>query len=734
MLTTFTLDDLPSLRHPVDVRTGQDDVGELVSLADIAKLGRVSRPAVSNWRRRYEDFPQPVQETGARSLFRLAEVEHWMRRHGKRFVVPSVEQRLWSAFNAVRGDVLPEDAAQAGMVLLGLSVLADRLGRTERKPLEHALWEADGEGLTELLRRLAYQASHCGLVDPAVVEVDADRIRAFLPFLQAIYGFAGEYGDGEVFEALMAAFIRDQQGKGRGEFVTPPALARLMISLAEPISGTVYDPACGVGGLLFAAYRAAGSAAKVRLVGQETHASAWGMAKLRMLVHDIHAEIVLGDTLAGDADLDIRADVVLADPPLGMHWRPEKSHDVHRWPVGAPPPGRADLAWLQHSISRLRPTGLAFHVTAHGPLFRAGAEAEIRRRLIASGCVHAIIALPPGTYANTAIPVALWIVGQAGSSDADGVFLLDASRLGHRVGGRTELTDTEINMIVERYRRWQSGDATEDACTGSLRHATVTVARLLEENGNLLPAHWLHDPPNGPGPNLSKITVAEKSLRSTLDALTAAGQLQVSATLSLANNAAPRVTVRDMVERRLLTLIRTRRVDPDLIGSGNTPLIRGRDLGDDWSVTPSGQIDPGLLDYQPTLSQAGDVLVDAVRARTAVDQTGGAVVAAPLYILRSSTPTAHPLVTAALIASALRQRHETDGVAPRGLIHALELPLLDAETTQWLAAVLQTLIDRRRLALTAAQAAEDLTDGIIAAFGSGYLHVQNLRAMTGKRP
>ena len=93
-----------------------NDTDALVSLADFAEMARVSRPAVSNWRRRYPDFPSPVAETGATSLFRLGDLMAWMAEHGKQLDVRSVDQLVWSALNPARGTVLPEEAAQAGMI------------------------------------------------------------------------------------------------------------------------------------------------------------------------------------------------------------------------------------------------------------------------------------------------------------------------------------------------------------------------------------------------------------------------------------------------------------------------------------------------------------------------------------------------------------------------------------------------------------------------------------------
>src|SRR5262245_62234340 len=266
------------------MRIGPEDNNALVSLTDVAKMGRVSRPAVSNWRRRYEDFPQPVRETGATSLFRLAEVERWMRRHGKRFVVPTIDQQVWSAFGIVRGAVLPEDAAQSAMLLLGLDVLADRLHASGRTALDEALREASSERLVDALQRLAHRAVWSGLLDEPLADLDLESFRASLPFLRSVQALATEHGSGRVFEALVAMLTRSS---GKVEFGTPPAVAQLMTSLADPISGTVYDPACGRGGLLYTAYRRADQSAGVRLVGRELNRAAGQTARLRLLVHGI---------------------------------------------------------------------------------------------------------------------------------------------------------------------------------------------------------------------------------------------------------------------------------------------------------------------------------------------------------------------------------------------------------------------------------------------------------------
>src|SRR5690606_27875082 len=80
-----------------------------VAASDIARLAHVGRAAVSNWRRRYDDFPQPVGGTASSPLFRLVEVEAWLARHGKAFRV-TPEERLWQRLRATVDDLRLGDA------------------------------------------------------------------------------------------------------------------------------------------------------------------------------------------------------------------------------------------------------------------------------------------------------------------------------------------------------------------------------------------------------------------------------------------------------------------------------------------------------------------------------------------------------------------------------------------------------------------------------------------------
>ncbi|MBN6041723.1 N-6 DNA methylase [Amycolatopsis sp. 195334CR] len=162
-----------------------------VTAGDIARLVDVGRAAVSNWRRRYDDFPRPVGGTASSPLFSLAEVEDWLRRNGKRFEVSRAE-RVWQRLRAAADD-------------LGLGELVADTGAA----LENGAFHADEQ------------------LDGAVAELGAR----------------------EVFEFL---YERYQEVHVRRLPVTPGPIAELMARLAGRVD-TVFDPACGTGALLLAA-------------------------------------------------------------------------------------------------------------------------------------------------------------------------------------------------------------------------------------------------------------------------------------------------------------------------------------------------------------------------------------------------------------------------------------------------------------------------------------------------
>jgi type I restriction-modification system DNA methylase subunit/predicted DNA-binding transcriptional regulator AlpA len=701
------------------VETGTSDDDALVSLADVAEMAGVTRPAVSNWRRRnQEDFPAPVAETGATSLFRLGDVRQWMARHGKRLDVRSVDQLVWSALNPARGVVLPEEAAQAGMILLGYLALAQRIDADMPSTLSAAIADKDTQALSRLLRRLDEHALRLDLSPLFPPRNQPSWSPDSRVFLGQVIALAMEHGTGSTFEALVAAAGRGS--RGQGEHTTPVGVTQLITSLAAPIGGVVIDPACGYGTLLLAASQEA--VGPLTLVGQDINFEAHHIARLRMFVHGQPASIVHGDTLkVGATPTDMAgADLVVADLPVGMSWYPERA-DGERMSYGFPPSVSADMAWLQDGISRLGSAGFAIFVLGHGSTVRGGTEAAIRCRLIESRCVHAVVALPPALYPTTSIPAALWIVskprrpseGPLGGGD---VLLIDASRLGSRRPGRTELTDSDIAAVVRCFRAWR--DRGEISHETGVRAAAVSVASLLAGGGNLNPARWIQDLPNDPDQQLKRMANAERDLR------------MASAALSHARFTVPSLEAVLVGEKQeaswpvrkitdLATIIRTQRIHPDLVGTGATPLIRPSDVDPGMPITPSSRINPALVKGSVEVTKPGDVvvMVDGPKPRAAVDHHGGAVVLGPLCVVRPRPDSVNPVVLAALITS-IAPKYDIGTVIGHVDLAALEIPCPDPDTDRRLGRTLEVLGDQRREALAAVKAIDELRAALVTGLSS----------------
>jgi hypothetical protein len=686
----------------------------LVSLADAAKMAGVTRPAVSNWRRRYGDFPEPVEETGTTSLFRLADLSRWMHKHGKRFAVPSLEQHVWSALNQTRGMVKPEDAAEAGMILLGYMALATRLGEEEESALQSALGP-NSLAFSHQLRRLESQAQQLGLEDTF-----ADRPLVSWPgsweFFKQLFDLGLAFGVGEVFEALVAASARGSRGEG--EHVTPAAVADLIMTLASPIKGSVLDPACGHGTFLLAASRKAKG--QLTLLGQDINATSCLITRLRMLVHGLPADVRQADTLHDPPPSDTRADLIVADPPFGMLWRPETTAAYERLPFGVPPASRADMAWLQYGISRLVPTGLAIFILPPASLFQGGRAGEIRRGLIEAGCVQAVVSLPPSLYPTTSIPVTLWVVGRPRRHAAD-VLLIDASQLGYRSRSRMDLSATDIAAIDDCYRTWRTRK--QLFTTPGLRAVAVPISTLVAKDAVLEPARWIQEPPEDPQQYLNRITTAVNDLQTASAAFTRAAP-SLPSTLTAANQPNDGWVIRRLGD--LATVMRARRIDPDAIGTGSTPVIRVKDLGPDLAITPSDHVDLNLLNGPVVLTQPGDVvaLADGAQPRAGVDLVGGAVVNAPLQVLRPDPNSIDSLVLAALLTT-LMPKYALGTSVKHVKLAELNIPCPDMEVASRLRQALEALGEQQRQALAAVRAIDTLRPALVEGLSSQALNLNS---------
>jgi hypothetical protein len=321
-----------------------------VNAGDIARLVDVGRAAVSNWRRRYEDFPRPVGGTASSPLFSLREVEDWLRRNGKSFRV-SLADRTWQRLRTAGDDLeLGRLVADAGAFLLRHQREADP---NRNKNGTEDLPAPTGE--------------------PPVDE-------------ELLVGLADERGHAFAFEFLYNRYLR---AHSRRLAVTPVPTAELMTRLVHNGEGTLFDPACGFGTLLL-------SAPASRALGQELTGTGATIAALRLRLRGIPAGIVAGDSLREDGFATELADTVVCDPPFNERaWGHADLTGDARWEYGLPPRGESELAWVQHCLAHVKPGG---YVAILMPTVVAGRRPgkRIRGNLLRAGALRAVITLEAG--------------------------------------------------------------------------------------------------------------------------------------------------------------------------------------------------------------------------------------------------------------------------------------------------------------------------------------------------
>ena len=215
---------------------------------------------------------------------------------------------------------------------------------------------------------------------------------------------------GDSYEFLIKKFA-DLSKKNAGEFYTPRTIVKLMVDLLDPQPGEmVYDPACGTGGMLIEAIRHMHNdrLAYGRIYGQENNLSTSAIARMNLYLHGAKdVQIKQGDTLRTPLFLERGKlktfDCVLANPPFGMEkWGAAQfeSDQYGRNLWGYPTDSNADFAWLQHMVKSMDPkNGRCAVVLPQGVLFHSGKEGEMRKQLVLSDKLEAVITLASSVFA-----------------------------------------------------------------------------------------------------------------------------------------------------------------------------------------------------------------------------------------------------------------------------------------------------------------------------------------------
>jgi type I restriction enzyme M protein len=470
-----------------------------------------------------------------------------------RLDVAALEQWLWDAACQIRG---PLDAPKFKDYILPLvflkrlsDVFHDEVGRladefgdaevaTRLVEEDHKLvrfflpqrarWESISTKTTGLGQELTYSVRAVAKENPklqGVIDVvdfnataagqrivDDQRLAALV---QALGKYRLGLDDvepdilGRAYEYLIRKFA-EGQGQSAGEFYTPREVAILMARLLDPEPGlSVYDPCCGSSGLLIKCHlrllESVGAAANgrlrlppdvppLRVFGQEINPSTFAMARMNAFIHDMDAEIALGDTMnrprfADNSGRLRRFDVVTANPmwnqdfPLSTY----EQDTYGRFSYGIPPASTADWGWLQHMLHSLSDKGRMAVVLDTGAVSRGSGSAgtnrerDIRKSFVEADLVEAVILLPENLFYNTSAPGIVMVLSKAERHPGE-ILLINASKRFEKGRPKNYLTDDNITAVAAAYEAWEGQEALS---------AIITLAEAAKNDFNLSPGRYV---------------------------------------------------------------------------------------------------------------------------------------------------------------------------------------------------------------------------------------------------
>jgi type I restriction enzyme M protein len=354
-----------------------------------------------------------------------------------------------------------------------------------------------GEYLTDAVRAVARENPRlAGVIDVTDFNattsgqrvLDDERLTALVGILnQRRLGMNDVDPDlfGQAYEYLLRKFA-EGSGSSAGEFFTPPEAARLMARILDPEPGqTVYDPCCGSGGLLIKAHlrlvekygekkngglRLPEKVAPLRLFGQDIGAEKFAMTRMNAVIHDMEADVALGDTMHRPAFTERDGtlqhfDLVTANPMWNQDFAAStyENDPYGRFTRGVPPNSTADWGWVQHMAASLAETGKLAVVLDTGAVSRGSAnrgsnkERDIRKRFVDADLIEAVFLLPENMFYNATAPAIILVLNRRKRHPGQ-ILLVNATK--HFSKGRPKnfLEETHVMAITDAYLQWQAID------------------------------------------------------------------------------------------------------------------------------------------------------------------------------------------------------------------------------------------------------------------------------------
>ncbi|MEQ4299934.1 N-6 DNA methylase [Plantactinospora sp. B6F1] len=673
-----------------------------LTASGIARLASVGRAAVSNWRRRYADFPTPVGGTPTSPSFDAREITDWLRRHG-RLHEAGIEQWAWRHIESY------QPAAQISDVLGIAGALL--LVRTDRA-------EADsGAGLPtpkQLVTRLR-------ALDPGLATQLGDRLPKqwdgqLTTVLRTVDQLGAEQGAEAAFEYLHGQYVTSAQSLS-GLAGTPSSVAEVMLALAGS-GARIFDFTCGTGSILrMAADRALADGTTLRCYAQEINSQYALITLLRLWFvhlrarhagHDVEPPVVhVGDSLLADALPGLRADVVVANFPFGIHdWGHDRLAYDPRWTYGLPPRTEPELAWVQHALSHLSPTGTAVVLMPPAAASRPAGR-RIRAELIRHGVLRAVVALPAGLMPPTGIGLHVWVLTQheAQQPRAGEVLMVDTTSASeHR-----PLTD----IVGASWAAYLSDHYTELPGV----HRAVPAIDLLDGQVDVTPQRHLPQAAGlatSPAQTIARIDEFVRLLDQVRHTLPPVGEAQTAPLRE-----APHADIADLIRSGSITVLRA----PSRRRSASGTVLTAADILSGGPAT--GSAPRTEREESETRVRPGDILVPSIghriNARVATPEQVGAELGPGTQLVRVDTTRFDPWFVAGVISRTDNVRvagraSSTANGALRIDIRRLAIPVMPLEQQRAYGDAFRQLVEFRmmleRAAASGATLAREIADGL----------------------
>lgn len=319
---------------------------------------------------------------------------------------------------------------------------------------------------------------------------------------------------GYIFEEIIRRFS-EAHNEDAGQHYTPREVIELMVNilfyndsdlLTGNIAKTIYDPACGTGGMLSVAedyLKKLNKDAELIAFGQEINDQTYAICKADMLIKGANADnIKNGNTLSDDQFKEDRYDYILSNPPFGREWKNDKKAVeteaklgyAGRFGAGLPAVGDGQMLFLETAIAKMKPQGSRIAIIHNGsPLFTGDAgsgASEIRRYILENDLLEAIIALPNDIFYNTGIATYIWVLSNKKPDyrkdkvqliNANGLFEKRRKSLGNK---RNDIPKEYIDEITKLYGEFKPTEISKIFDKEDFGYSKIVVERpKLNEDG-----------------------------------------------------------------------------------------------------------------------------------------------------------------------------------------------------------------------------------------------------------